>query len=112
MTEIGRLLQTLRRAGGLTREQAASAADCLPARIRDLESGRASLEYLEAMRLTKAYLLCPTCFRRLFDCALDREATSAQSAYTASAGGQAEPATVPSDRPSVDRLDELRLPAV
>ena len=73
MAQVGRLLQTLRHAAALTREQAAVSAECLPRRIRELETGRGTLEYLEGLRLAKAYLLCPQCFRRQFEAALDRE---------------------------------------
>lgn len=73
MTQVGRLLRILRQAAGMSREQAAIALECGPRRIRDLETGGASLEYLEGLRLAKAYLLCPQCFRRQFESAIDRE---------------------------------------
>ena len=72
MNEVGRLLATLRRAAGLSRDQAAILGDCSVARIRALETGRATLEYLQALRLAKGYLLCPQCFRREVEAALDR----------------------------------------
>jgi hypothetical protein len=34
---------------------------------------RAQLGYLESLRLAKSYLLCPQCFRRSFEAALERE---------------------------------------
>jgi transcriptional regulator with XRE-family HTH domain len=72
-SSVGRLLRRLRLAAGLSQEDAGIAIDVTIARLKDLESGRASLGYLEGLRLAKAYLLCPTCFRRTFEAALERD---------------------------------------
>ena len=73
MRAVGRLLRTLRLAAGLSLDDTAIACEVSPERLRQLEAGLVALEYLEATRLTKGYLLCPTCFRRLFDAAMSRE---------------------------------------
>lgn len=91
MNEVGRLLATLRRAAGLSREQAAILGDCSVARIRALENGRATLEYLEGLRLAKGYLLCPQCFRREVEAAIDRGSVADAESTT---GEQADPEPV------------------
>lgn len=78
--EVGRILRLLRLAGGQSRESAAIAAELTVERLRLLESGAARLEYVEALRLAKAYLLCPTCFRREFEAPLDREGAAQPTA--------------------------------
>ncbi|HEY3334660.1 MAG TPA: helix-turn-helix transcriptional regulator [Candidatus Limnocylindrales bacterium] len=89
MNELGRLLATLRRAAGLTRDQAAILGDCSVARIRALENGRATLEYLEGLRLAKGCLLCPQCFRREVEAALDRgSVVDGDSTEREQAGGE------------------------
>jgi hypothetical protein len=62
--EVGRTLGLLRRTAGLSRPELAIAIEAPVARVRDLEVGRAELGYLEGLRLAKAVLCCPTCFRR------------------------------------------------
>ncbi len=74
---VGRLLRTLRLAAGLSQEDAAIAIEVPIRRVKDLEAGRETLGYLEGLRLAKAYLLCPTCFRRAFEAALDRQGLDA-----------------------------------
>lgn len=65
-SRMGRLLRTLRIAAGLSVDDAALATEISPLRIRELEAGGAPLEYLEGLVLSKAYLLCATCFSRHF----------------------------------------------
>lgn len=79
-TRTGRLLRTLRIAAGLSVDHAALATEISPLRIRELEAGAAPLEYLEGLVLSKAYLLCATCFSRHF-----RDANA--RAEVASSGG-------------------------
>jgi DNA-binding XRE family transcriptional regulator len=74
MRTVGRLLRALRMACGINLEDAAIAAEVTTLRLRQLEAGAASLEYLEGIRLAKSYLLCPTCFKRHFEGALERAA--------------------------------------
>lgn len=73
MTAVGRLLRTLRDARGITAQEACSGADMPLVRLRRLERGAASLEYLEGIRLAKSLDLCPNCFRRLFEAASERD---------------------------------------
>lgn len=72
-SSVGRLLRRLRLAAGLSQADAALALEVSIRRLKDLEAGLATLSYLEGLRLAKAYLLCPPCFRRAFEAALDRE---------------------------------------
>jgi hypothetical protein len=53
---------------------AAIALEVSVGRVKELEAGRATLGYLEGLRLAKAYLLCPPCFRRSFEAAMERDA--------------------------------------
>lgn len=43
-----------------------------PDRLRELETGH-DLSYLEGLRIAKAYLLCPSCFKRHFEGAVERD---------------------------------------
>lgn len=72
MSTVGRLLRTLRLATRLTVDEAAVVSAMAPDRLRELETGR-DLSYLEGLRIAKAYLLCPTCFRRHFEGAVERD---------------------------------------
>jgi len=91
MPPVARLLRTLRSARGVSIEEASADAEIPVSRLRRLERGAASLEYLEGIRLAKALDLCPNCFRRLFEAAADREAREAALAAeaVAASGGQA-----------------------
>lgn len=59
-------------------EETSAGAYIGTARLRRLERGEATLEYLETSRLAKALDLCPNCFRQLFEAATDREALAAR----------------------------------
>lgn len=72
-SSVGRLLRRLRLAAGLSQADAALAIEITTRRLKDLETGRATLGYLEGLRLAKGYMLCPPCFRRTFEAALERE---------------------------------------
>lgn len=72
-SSAGRLLRRLRLAAGLSQADAALAIEVSLWRLKELETGRATLGYLEGLRLAKAYFLCPPCFRRAFEAALERE---------------------------------------
>jgi hypothetical protein len=72
MSAVGRLLRTLRLATRLSVDEAAVVAALSPGRLRELEIGR-DLSYLEGLRIAKAYLLCPSCFKRHFEGAIERD---------------------------------------
>lgn len=91
MTAVARLLRTLRLASRLSVDEAAVIAAMAPERVRELEKGR-DLTYLEGLRVAKAYLLCPSCFKRHFEGAVDRDmalATSIQPGPDSAAAGGA-----------------------
>jgi hypothetical protein len=70
---VGKTLRSFRTVAGVTIDDAAIAAAILPGRIRQLELGRETLSYLEGLRLAKKYAICPNCFRRHVETALDRD---------------------------------------
>lgn len=72
MSAVGRLLRTLRLASRLTVDEAAVVSAMAPDRLRELETGQ-DLSYLEGLRIAKAYLLCPSCFKRHFEGAVERD---------------------------------------
>jgi hypothetical protein len=72
MRTVGLFLGTIRLASVLSLADAAMAAELSAQRLRELESGTASLGYGEGMVLAKTYGLCPTCFARHFRAALAR----------------------------------------
>ncbi len=73
MRFVGRVLRMLRIASRLAVEEAAIASVVLADRLRDLEGGVAEVGYLEAIHLAKTYMLCPTCFKRHVEAAVDRD---------------------------------------
>lgn len=83
-SSVGRLLRTLRLAAGLSQADVALAMEVPIRRVKELEAGRATLGYLEGLRLAKAYLLCPPCFRRAFEAALERQGLEVPTAPPAS----------------------------
>jgi len=72
-SSVGRLLRRLRLAAGLSQADAALAVEVSLRRLKELERGATTLGYIEGLRLAKAYLLCPPCFRRAFEAAFERE---------------------------------------
>jgi len=72
-SSVGRLLRRLRLAAGLSQADAALAVEVSLRRLKELERGATTLSYIEGLRLAKAYLLCPPCFRRTFEAALEHD---------------------------------------
>jgi hypothetical protein len=73
VSALGKTLRSFRTVAGVTIDDAAIAAAILPGRIRRLEGGRETLSYVEGLRLAKKYAICPNCFRRHVETALDRD---------------------------------------
>jgi hypothetical protein len=73
VSSLGRTLRSFRSVAGVSVEDAAIAAAVLPARVRRLERGQETLSYVEGLRLAKKYAICPNCFRRHVETALDRD---------------------------------------
>lgn len=78
MTAVGRLLRTLRSANAMSVEEAGVGAGITPARMRRLERGTTDLLFLEGIRLAKVLDLCPNCFRRHFEDAVERDLRAAE----------------------------------
>ncbi|HLX33818.1 MAG TPA: helix-turn-helix transcriptional regulator [Candidatus Limnocylindrales bacterium] len=91
MTAVARLLRTLRWSAGLSIDDAAVAMEATPGRIRALERGEATLEYLDGLALAKAYLLCPTCFAKHFRAAMARSDHGVPQPPAASFEGDSDP---------------------
>jgi hypothetical protein len=73
VSALGKTLRSFRTVAGVTIDDAAIAAAILPGRVRRLERGHETLSYLEGLRLAKKYAICPNCFRRHVETALDRD---------------------------------------
>jgi transcriptional regulator with XRE-family HTH domain len=83
-SSVGRLLHRIRLAAGLSQADAAVAIEVPIQLIKELEAGRATLGYLEGLRLAKAYQLCPLCFRRAFEAGWRGRASRLRSTSTRS----------------------------
>ena len=94
MSALGRTLRSFRSVAGVSVDDAAIAAEVPPACVRWLERGQETLAYVEALRLAKKYAICPNCFRRHVETALDRDGIAVEIEDAASSAQSDAPQSV------------------